>query len=89
MSSRRLSLHPSALSDAEYTLFTTSLVAEVDSGDPTLDWERVSVSVREARVWLCERYASDKDEIADNPSSQIRRLFSAPTLGGRAVFALL
>ncbi|KAF8183337.1 hypothetical protein K438DRAFT_1767004 [Mycena galopus ATCC 62051] len=99
MSSRRLSLHPSALNDAEYTVFTTSLpdLAEVDSGDPTLDWERVSVIVREARAWLCGRYASvgsgrideDKDEVAYNLSLQILRLFPAPTLGGGAVFALL
>ncbi|KAF8183339.1 hypothetical protein K438DRAFT_1767006 [Mycena galopus ATCC 62051] len=87
MSSRRLSLHPSALSDAEYTLFTTSLadLAEVDSSDPKLDWERLSVSVREARAWLCGRYAS----VGSGRIDEILRLFPAPTLGGGAVFALL
>ncbi|KAF8183343.1 hypothetical protein K438DRAFT_1975204 [Mycena galopus ATCC 62051] len=80
MSSRRLSLHPSALSDAEYTLFTTSLadLAEVDPSDPTLDWERLSVSVREARAWLCGRYAS----VGSGRIDEILRLFPAPTLSG-------
>ncbi|KAJ6562064.1 hypothetical protein B0H19DRAFT_92442 [Mycena capillaripes] len=60
MTSRRLSLHPSALSDDEYSLFTASLadLAEVDPNDTGIDWERISVSVREARAWLCGRYAS-------------------------------
>jgi hypothetical protein len=58
MSSRRLSLHPSALSDAEHALFTASLadLADVDVHDGTTDWERISVSVREARAWVCGRY---------------------------------
>jgi hypothetical protein len=66
MSARRLSLHLSALSDAEHAFFTASLadLADVDStstdnsNDNAMDWERISVSVREARAWLCGRYAS-------------------------------
>jgi hypothetical protein len=62
---RQLSLHVSALSDAEYNLFTTGLsdIRVVLSND--LDshavhddayYERVSVGVREARAWLRGRY---------------------------------
>jgi hypothetical protein len=63
MSARRLSLHPSALSDAEHALFTASLadLADVDStsnDNIVMDWNRISVRVREARAWLCGRYAS-------------------------------
>ena len=60
MTLRRLSLHPSALSDAEYALFTTSLadLADIDAADPAIDYEQITVSVREARAWLCGRYAS-------------------------------
>ncbi|KAJ7250030.1 hypothetical protein B0H12DRAFT_1219800 [Mycena haematopus] len=87
MSSRRLSLHLSALSDAEHALFTASLadLADIDPADPALDWDRVSVSVREARAWLCGRYASIGSGVID----EILRLFPAPTLSGGAVFALL
>ncbi|KAJ7939449.1 hypothetical protein B0H13DRAFT_2648518 [Mycena leptocephala] len=88
MSSRRLSLHPSALSDAEYSLFTASLAgfADLDPNDNTgIDWQQISVSVREARAWLCGRYASLGPGIVD----EILRLFPAPTLGGGAFFALL
>ncbi|KAJ7627883.1 hypothetical protein B0H17DRAFT_1218439 [Mycena rosella] len=54
-SARRLALHPSALSDAEHALFTTSLA---DLADTTGDLEHTAVSVREARAWLCGRYAA-------------------------------
>jgi hypothetical protein len=59
MSARRLWLHPSALSDAEHAQFIASLadLADVDSTSNE-DWERISVSVREARAWLCGRYVS-------------------------------
>ncbi|KAJ7177186.1 hypothetical protein C8R46DRAFT_1347034 [Mycena filopes] len=88
-SNRRLSLHPSALSDAEYTLFTASLgeLLDVDatSTNGAIDWERLSVSVREARAWLCGRYAGLGSGVVD----EILRLFPAPTLGGGAFFAAL
>ncbi|KAK7065119.1 hypothetical protein R3P38DRAFT_3250569 [Favolaschia claudopus] len=75
---RRLSLHPSALSDAEYTLFTASLadLAETGSG--------VDVTAREARAWIRGRYQSLGGAVLD----EILRLFPA-TLTGGAFFALL
>ncbi|KAJ7081172.1 hypothetical protein B0H15DRAFT_996309 [Mycena belliarum] len=80
---RRLSLHPSALSDAEHTLFTASLT---DLADSTDDWEHTTVSLREARAWLCGRYAS----LGSGTVDQILRLFApASTLGGGAFFAVL
>ncbi|KAJ7936901.1 hypothetical protein B0H13DRAFT_2430874 [Mycena leptocephala] len=90
MSARRLSLHPSALSDAEHALFTASLadLADVDStsnDNIVMDWNRISVRVREARAWLCGRYAS----LGTGTIDEILRLFPASTLGGGAFFALL
>ncbi|KAJ7936933.1 hypothetical protein B0H13DRAFT_2649326 [Mycena leptocephala] len=88
MSLRRLSLHPSALSDAEHALFTASL-ADLADIDPTsndaMDWDRISVSVREARAWICGRYAS----LGTGTIDEILRLFPALTLGGGTFFALL
>jgi hypothetical protein len=107
MSLRRLSLHPSALSDAEHALFTASLADLVDV-DPTsndaTDWDRISVTVREARAWICGRYASLGTGTIDEVCFcllfslyherkirclQILRLFPALTLGGGTFFALL
>ncbi|KAJ7041425.1 hypothetical protein C8F04DRAFT_1302278 [Mycena alexandri] len=87
MSARRLSLHPSALSDVEYTLFTVSLgdLLDLDANDSGIDWERLSLSVREARAWLCGRYVSLGSATVD----EILRLFPAPTLSGGAFFAAL
>jgi hypothetical protein len=107
MSLRRLSLHPSALSDTEHALFTASL-ADLADVDPTfndaMDWDRISVSVREARAWLCGRYASLGTGTIDEvcfflfslfltsyhlTEMQILRLFPASTLSGGGFFALL
>ncbi|KAJ7627889.1 hypothetical protein B0H17DRAFT_1285737 [Mycena rosella] len=61
---RHLALHPSALSDADHALFTASLA---DLADITGDLEHVSVSVREARAWLCGRYAALGSGTVDEP----------------------
>ncbi|EJD51607.1 hypothetical protein AURDEDRAFT_111720 [Auricularia subglabra TFB-10046 SS5] len=77
--SRPLTLHLSALSDAEYDLYTSSL-AEI-SVPPAHDvrsdkyWEDRVVSLREARGWMRGRYGVDGKAI-----DQILRYFS-PTLG--------
>jgi hypothetical protein len=79
MSARKLSLHPSALSDAEHALFTASLadLAGIDAdshGNNNVDWEGITVSVREARAWLCGRHASlgtaTIDQVCFGPSSE-------------------
>ncbi|KAK6977878.1 hypothetical protein R3P38DRAFT_2666063 [Favolaschia claudopus] len=50
---RPLSLHSSALNDAEYTLFTENLSSIVDSdGDP----EAQALTIREVRAWMRGRY---------------------------------
>ncbi|CAL1708402.1 unnamed protein product [Somion occarium] len=61
---RLLTLHASALNDAEYDLYTTSLRDLVDSEDDPNDnvtfddahYERFKITVREARAWLRGRY---------------------------------
>ncbi|KAF9226021.1 hypothetical protein BS17DRAFT_806980 [Gyrodon lividus] len=71
---RPLTLHVSALSDHEYSLFTASLddlSVAVDTHSSAVrddaHYERMSVGVREARAWLRGRYsdlpASDIDAI--------------------------
>jgi hypothetical protein len=62
---RRLSLHASALNDAEYDLYTTSLSdlddSEQDAASTTHDdayYERMKIGVREARGWIRGRYAN-------------------------------
>ena len=60
---RRLALHASALSDAEYDFFTKSLreIADDDveptgtANDP--HFEEISIGVREARAWFRGRYS--------------------------------
>lgn len=67
---RSLFLHVSALNDDEYTLFTSSF-ADLVAPDPPLksddDFEKLAVSIREARAWLRGRYpdlpVSDLDQI--------------------------
>jgi len=64
---RRLALHASALSDAEYELYTAILrdiaLADDDtqtgSGGATDDayFENLNIGVREARAWLRGRYS--------------------------------
>ncbi|KAJ6568024.1 hypothetical protein DFH09DRAFT_438253 [Mycena vulgaris] len=79
---RQLSLHPSALSDAEHALFTASLADLADGGN----WEQVSVSVREARAWIRGRYPG----LASGTVDEILRLFApASMLSGGAFFVAL
>jgi hypothetical protein len=67
---RSLFLHVSALNDDEYTLFTSSF-ADLVASDPPLkpddDFEKLTVSIREARAWLRGRYpdlpVSDLDQV--------------------------
>jgi len=64
---RRLALHASALSDAEYDLYTTILrdiaLADDDNqigskGAPDdTHFENMNIGVREARAWLRGRYS--------------------------------
>lgn len=57
---RSLSLHVSALNDDEYTLFTSSfadLIASDLSPTSDDDFEKQTVSLREARAWLRGRYS--------------------------------
>lgn len=61
---RSLTLHASALNDAEYDLYTSSLRDLVDNEDTPNDslsfddarYEQLQISVREARAWLRGRY---------------------------------
>ncbi|KAJ7629272.1 hypothetical protein DFH06DRAFT_1480567 [Mycena polygramma] len=83
MSARRLSLHPSALSDFEYTLFTASL-ADLADVDPHRARHR-------------NRLGADKRQRARGARAALRALcgagilplFPAPRLGGGAFFAVL
>ena len=60
MPRRPLTLHVSALSDAEYSSYTTSL-GELINPSPDVDWENVTLSVREARGWIRGRYGAGVD----------------------------
>ncbi|KAI0360276.1 hypothetical protein OH77DRAFT_1418143 [Trametes cingulata] len=77
--SRPLTLHVSALNDAEFTTYTSSIHDIVDY-DPAHaaapDYDRLTVGVREARAWLRGRYPT----IAPSTLDTILRLFS-PDLG--------
>ncbi|THU84745.1 hypothetical protein K435DRAFT_398635 [Dendrothele bispora CBS 962.96] len=92
MTQRRLDLHASALNDAEYELYTTSLaditladeetnnndVKDKDKEEIEHDdayYDRLTVSVREARAWLRGRYSHVTAVTIDN----ILKFFS-PTL---------
>lgn len=82
---RPLTLHASALSDAEYDLYTASLKDLADDhpvgGDRSNDdayYNSLRVGVREARGWLRGRYAdvvpADIDAVRVlNNSDQYRR----------------
>ncbi|KAJ4485560.1 hypothetical protein J3R30DRAFT_1374642 [Lentinula aciculospora] len=97
MASRRLNLHVSALNDAEYKLYTTSLadITLTDSPDDGIEhddayFENISVSVREARAWLRGRYSHIQAAMLDN----ILRFFSpnlsqTDMLSGGQFFAAL
>ncbi|KIK70445.1 hypothetical protein GYMLUDRAFT_32461 [Collybiopsis luxurians FD-317 M1] len=93
-SPRRLDLHVSALNDAEYQLYTSSL-ADITLSDGQLDsisqdFDNLSVSVREARAWLRGRYSHLPAATLDS----ILRFFSPnlsqqDTLTGGQFFAAL
>ncbi|KAJ7049626.1 hypothetical protein C8F01DRAFT_1181894 [Mycena amicta] len=61
---RPLSLHTSALNDAEYTLFTENLnsLLDTDTDDP----EAQSLTMREVRAWMRGRYPSVPTATIDN-----------------------
>ena len=74
---RSLSLHVSALNDDEYTLFTSSFADLVASDVPLTtddDFEKHTVSVREARAWLRGRYP----DLPMTDLDQVRISRSAP-----------
>ncbi|KAI0654839.1 hypothetical protein C8Q70DRAFT_1047716 [Cubamyces menziesii] len=91
--SRPLTLHVSALNDAEFTTYTSSIHDIVDYNPQhahTLDYDKLAVGVREARAWLRGRYSS----IAPNTLDTILRLFCpdlgpADVLTGGQFFAVL
>ncbi|OCH86406.1 hypothetical protein OBBRIDRAFT_797204 [Obba rivulosa] len=93
---RPLTLHVSALNDAEYALYISSIrdiaILDDDPKAPASDayYEDLNIGVREARAWLRGRYASLNAGIIDS----ILRLFSpnlaqADTLAGGQFFAVL
>ncbi|TBU57117.1 hypothetical protein BD310DRAFT_930036 [Dichomitus squalens] len=87
--SRPLTLHVSALNDAEYTLYTSSIhdIIEYDGQHPP-DYDKLSVGVREARAWLRGRYPT----LASNTLDSIFRLLPpepADVLNGGQFFAVL
>lgn len=76
-SMRSLSLHVSALNDDEYTLFTSSFADLVASDVPFTndeEFEKQTVSVREARAWLRGRYP----DLPMTDLDQVRISLSAP-----------
>ncbi|KAI0058536.1 hypothetical protein BV25DRAFT_1902095 [Artomyces pyxidatus] len=90
---RPLTLHVSALNDDEYDLFTSSFADLAASDTSPIDdaqFEKLSVSIREARAWLRGRYAdfpvADLDEIlqffAPKPGHE-------PIITGGQFFAIL
>ncbi|ESK92737.1 hypothetical protein Moror_15910 [Moniliophthora roreri MCA 2997] len=96
MTLRRLDLHVSALSDAEYSLYTSSLaditlIDEQDAkGHDDAYYEELTLSLREARAWLKGRYSHVPAAVIDN----ILRFFSpnlsqTDILSGGQFFAAL
>ncbi|KAG6331138.1 hypothetical protein ID866_7953, partial [Astraeus odoratus] len=94
---RPLTLHASALSDSEYSLYTSSLndLCVSNDTDPTAvygdaHYETMAVGVREARAWLRGRYqdlpASDIDDIL---KLFFPNLLPTDTLTGGQFFAAL
>ncbi|KAK7062788.1 hypothetical protein VNI00_000278 [Paramarasmius palmivorus] len=96
MTLRRLDLHVSALNDAEYSLYTSSLADitltdEQDAkGQDDAFYEEMTLSLREARAWLKGRYSHVPAAVIDN----ILRFFSpnlsqTDILSGGQFFAAL
>lgn len=75
MASRPLILHVSALNDAEYLLYTSSLtditLSEIRATHDDVYLENLSLSVREARAWLRGRYSHIPAAIVDNVGTPI------------------
>lgn len=71
---RPLVLHASALSDAEYDLYTTSLrdiaLTDDDGNKEDAYFEKISVGVREARAWLRGRYSHIPAQVIDGVSGK-------------------
>ena len=93
---RQLALHTSALNDAEYNLYTSSLTdiadnrSDPDTVDTDAHYERMSIGVREVRAWLRGRYS----HIPASTIDAILKLFSpslgaTDTLSGGQFFAAL
>ncbi|KIM40807.1 hypothetical protein M413DRAFT_446178 [Hebeloma cylindrosporum] len=97
---RRLALHASALSDAEYDLYTTILrdIALADDDNPAgsnggaddAHFENMNIGVREARAWLRGRYS----HLSASTIDKILKLFSpnlghGDTISGSEFFAAL
>ncbi|KAJ7853667.1 hypothetical protein B0H14DRAFT_3865728 [Mycena olivaceomarginata] len=81
---RPLSLHTSALNDAEYTIFTENLASllDQDSDDP----EAQTLTIREARAWMRGRYPGIPAATID----RILALFpSKDVMNGAEFFAAL
>lgn len=64
MSSRRLSLHVSALNDEEYKLYNDAL------SDLALDSTNTSVGVREVRAWMRGKFDSLESADVDTVGSK-------------------
>ncbi len=81
---RALSLHHSALSDAEYKSYTSSLSELISdppgarAHDSDWDWDNARISVRETRGWLRGKYG---DVVGVARIDQV----SSPPLSGEAV----
>lgn len=80
---RPLTLHASALTDSEYTLYTTSLIDLAGEDDDARThahddsyYASLKISVREARAWIRGRYTDLTPANVDS----VLRLFS-PNLG--------
>ncbi|KAI0777827.1 hypothetical protein BD413DRAFT_519934 [Trametes elegans] len=77
--SRPLTLHVSALNDAEFTTYTSSIhdIVDYDPNQASVpDYDKLSVGAREARAWLRGRYPAIPLHVLD----KILRLF-CPDLG--------
>ncbi|KAH9848962.1 hypothetical protein C2E23DRAFT_897195 [Lenzites betulinus] len=71
--SRPLTLHVSALNEAEFTTYTSSIhdIVDCDPGRPSPQYDTLTVGVREVRAWLRGRYPSIALHVLDS----ILRLF--------------
>ncbi|KAJ7242399.1 hypothetical protein B0H12DRAFT_1132649 [Mycena haematopus] len=83
---RPLSLHSSALNDAEYTVFTENLASLLDSDADAHEPETQTLTFREVRAWMRGRYPG----VPAGTIDQILALFpSKDTINGGEFFAAL